>query len=100
MMDLKAGQRLHSTVCDTNVVVVKGATGVELTCGGAPFADAPGAATGFPADGLDKGSLLGKRYEDAETGIEVLCVKPGAGSIAVDGRPLTLKAAKALPSSD
>ena len=99
-MDLKAGQRLHSTVCDTSVVVVKGATGVDLTCGGAPLVDAPGGGAGSPAAGFDEGSVLGKRYEDADTGIEVLCVKPGAGSIAVDGRLLTLKAAKALPSSD
>jgi hypothetical protein len=99
-MDLKAGQRLHSTVCDTSVVVVKGAAGVDLTCGGAPLADAPGSNGGAPAAGFDEGSLLGKRYEDADTGIEVLCVKPGAGSVAVDGRLLTLKAAKALPSSD
>jgi hypothetical protein len=99
-MDLKAGQRLHSTVCDTSVVIVKGATGVDLTCGGAPLADAPASGGGTPAAGFDEGSLLGKRYEDPDTGIEVLCVKPGAGSIAVDGRPLTLKAAKALPSSD
>ena len=99
-MDLKAGPRLHSTVCDTSVVVVKGATGVDLTCGGAPLADAPGNSGAAPAAGFDEGSVLGKRYEDAGTGIEVLCVKPGAGSIAVDGRLLTLKAAKALPSSD
>ena len=99
-MDIKAGQRLHSTVCGTNVVIVKGATGVDLTCGGAPFEDGPGEASGSPAAGFDEGTLLGKRYEDPETGIEVLCVKPGAGSIAVDGRLLTLKAAKALPASD
>lgn len=98
-MDLTAGQRLHSTVCDTSVVVVKGAAGVDLTCGGAPLTDTPG-GKGSPAAGFDEGSLLGKRYEDADTGIEVLCVKPGAGSVAVDGRLLTLKAAKALPSSD
>ncbi len=99
-MDLKAGQRLHSTVCDTDVVVVKAASGVDVTCGGAPMSPSRGAATGTPAAGHDAGSLLGKRYEDPESGVEVLCVKPGAGSVAVDGRVLTLKAAKALPSSD
>jgi hypothetical protein len=100
VMDLKAGQRLHSTVCNTDVVVVKGAVGVDLTCGGAPVATTRAEPTGSPAAGLDAGSLLGKRYEDPESGIEVLCVKPGGGTIAVDGRPLILKAAKALPSSD
>ena len=99
-MDLKPGQRLHSTVCDTEVVVVKAVSGVELTCGGAPMATARGDLAGTPAAGHDGGSVLGKRYEDGETGLEVLCVKPGPSSVAVDGRVLNLKAAKALPSSD
>ena len=99
-MDLKPGQRLHSTVCDTDVVIVKAVPGVELTCGGAPMVPARAELTGSPAAGHDAGSVLGKRYEDGETGLEVLCVKPGPGSLAVDGRVLTLKAAKALPSSD
>ena len=99
-MDLKPGQRLHSTVCQTDVVVVKGATGVELTCGGSPMATTREQPSGTAVAGQDEGSLLGKRYEDAETGLEVLCVKPGTGSVAVDGRVLLLKAAKALPSSD
>ena len=46
------------------------------------------------------GSQLGKRYVDAETGLEALCSKSGAGSLSIDGRPLTLKEAKKLPSSD
>ena len=37
---------------------------------------------------------------DEASGVEILCVKPGAGSLAVDGRLLELKTAKALPSSD
>ncbi|WP_016694149.1 hypothetical protein [Rhodococcus rhodochrous] len=43
---------------------------------------------------------MGKRYEDAETGLEVLCVKAGAGSLSIAGRPLSFKEAKTLPSSD
>jgi len=30
----------------------------------------------------------------------VLCVKPGGGTLAADGRDLTLKSAKPLPASD
>ena len=44
--------------------------------------------------------LLGKRYVDDESDIEVLCTKAGDGALAVDGRPLVLKTAKPLPSSD
>jgi hypothetical protein len=46
------------------------------------------------------GSLLGKRYVDAESGLEALCSKPGAGSLSLDGRPLSMKEAKKLPASD
>ena len=41
-----------------------------------------------------------KRFADAESGIEVLATKGGAGSLSLDGQPLALKDAKPLPSSD
>lgn len=50
--------------------------------------------------GLDGNALLGKRYSDEATGIELLCTKGGPGQLACDGRPLVVKAAKPLPSSD
>ena len=40
-----------------------------------------------PDDALAGGTLLGKRYADEPTGLEVLCTKSGAGTITVDGRP-------------
>jgi hypothetical protein len=43
---------------------------------------------------------MGKRFADEETGLEVLCVKPGAGTLTVDGRPIGAKEAKKLPASD
>jgi len=46
------------------------------------------------------GAVMGKRYIDATGQIELLCVKPGKGSLAVDGVALTLKEAKPLPASD
>jgi hypothetical protein len=46
------------------------------------------------------GTLLGKRYADDRTGIEVLCTKAGEGSLAIDGEALGTKQAKPLPSSD
>ena len=53
-----------------------------------------------PKQAFSDGTLLGKRYtfEDAE--VEVLCVKPGTGSLSVDGQAMTVKEAKQLPSSD
>ena len=101
-MELKPGTRFRSQVCETEVVVVKVGTGGALTCGGVVLV--PLDATPDPAaallEGHDGGTLLGKRYTDEASGVEILCVKPGAGSLAVDGRFLELKTAKALPASD
>jgi hypothetical protein len=46
------------------------------------------------------GPLLGKRYADDDLGLELLCTRAGTGALTVDGRPLLLKGAKPLPSSD
>jgi hypothetical protein len=32
--------------------------------------------------------------------VEILCTKPGAGTLTLDGQALSVKATKALPSSD
>ena len=104
-MDLTPGKKLASTVCATEVIVVRPPSGpVEVTCGGAamlPAEDAPdeGARGGVDGDHAD-GTLLGKRYVHEPSGLELLCTKPGDGSLAVDGVALPLKEAKPLPSSD
>jgi hypothetical protein len=46
------------------------------------------------------GTLLGKRYVNEAGDLELLCIKPGDGSLAVGAVALVLKEAKALPSSD
>lgn len=102
-MKLRPGQKLHSAVCDAQVVVVKAPSGeVELGCGGAPLLDDGQQADGSPAldPSLGDGPLLGKRYADDDLGLELLCTRPGAGALTVEGRPLLLKGAKPLPSSD
>jgi hypothetical protein len=43
---------------------------------------------------------VGKRYADEKSGLEVLCAKRGPGPLMFNGRPLTVKGAKPLPSSD
>lgn len=43
---------------------------------------------------------LGKRYKDAESGIEILVIKPGNCDPNVDGRPMELMQPKVLPSAD
>jgi hypothetical protein len=43
---------------------------------------------------------MGKRYADADATIELLCTKPGEGSLSIGDVPVPTKDAKPLPSSD
>lgn len=102
-MELKPGTRWASQVCDTEVVVVRGATQpVTLECGGQPMVavgtDRPPGLELDPA--LSGGSLIGKRFAHPESGVEVLVTKAGDGTLAIDGVAIPLKDAKPLPSSD
>jgi hypothetical protein len=102
-MDLKPGSRWASQVCDTEVIVVRAPTSaVTLECGGhpvTPVGDGPSSdVTLDPA--FAQGSLIGKRFADPESGLELLVTKAGEGSLAVNGVVIPLKEAKPLPSSD
>ena len=46
------------------------------------------------------GTQIGKRYVDEAGSVELLCVKPGKGSLSISGTALQIKDAKPLPSSD
>ena len=101
-MQLKPGSRLESQTCSTTVMVIRApASDVDLRCGGLPMV-APGqAAEKQPAVGdQGSGTLMGKRYADEALGLEVLCNKPGPGSLTIGDEPLPMKDAKPLPSSD
>ena len=103
MAQLKPGTRMRSTVCATEVMVVAAPKGeVQVTCGGAPLAglDAPPGAGGKPSPDAAGGTQLGKRYVNEAGDLELLVTKPGQGSLACDGKPLAIKGAKPLPSSD
>jgi hypothetical protein len=101
---LQPGQRLRSQVCTTEVMVVSAPSGdLALTCGGHALVPIDVA----PEDGLelvpaaDGGTKLGKRYVlEAEPDLQLLVTKPGSGALESGGQPLTIKQAKALPSSD
>jgi hypothetical protein len=101
-MELKPGSRWKSAPCDTEVVVVRPSNkAVMLECGGHRMVPAPGAQSdAVLLPDFSAGTLIGKRYFDEETRLEVLVAKGGAGSLSVDGRLLHVKEAKALPSSD
>jgi hypothetical protein len=103
-MELRVGQRYSSVVDDTSVMVTRAPSGdVVLACGGVPMVE--GSHEGdkdssrIDAD-LRDGTEIGKRYADSGGGIELMCVKPGVGTLTLDGAALDIKAAKQLPSSD
>jgi hypothetical protein len=96
---MKPGTKLKSVVCDTEVMVIRGSDAV-VECGGAPMADERPAQSGDVDSAFAEGSQMGKRYVDEAGTVELLCVKPGRGSLAIGGVALRTKDAKALPSSD
>jgi hypothetical protein len=102
MIAIKPGVRLKSAVCNGEVIVIRGSLPAgDIRCGGAPMiaaADAPNTGALDPAHA--GGTLIGKRYVNANDTVELLCTKGGEGSLTLDGEPLKVKQAKALPSSD
>jgi hypothetical protein len=103
MKVIKPGLRLKSAVCSTEVMVIRAPAGeAVIGCGGAEMLSAgetaPAGAALDPAQ--THGSLIGKRYVDAEERYELLCTKGGEGSLTLNDAPLQVKQAKALPSSD
>ena len=101
MTDLVPGKRLRSNVGDTEIIVVRSpATQVELSCGGQSMTANLETAAVATTSTDENDTVLGKRYVDTDTGLEVLCTKPGPGVLAADGRQLTVKAPTALPASD
>ena len=96
---MKPGTRLKSAACDTEVVIIRCAGG-RIECGGAAMAEGAPESAADLDPGFAGGSVMGKRYVDAGGTVELLCVKPGKGSLALDGTPLVPKEAKPLPASD
>lgn len=102
-MEFKPGSRWRSAVCDTELVVVRPPTlAVRLECGGhavIPHAQARPNGLALSTDHAD-GTAAGKRFLHADSGLELLCTKAGAGSLSIDGVPIEVKEGKKLPASD
>ncbi|SNT36712.1 hypothetical protein [Rhodococcoides kyotonense] len=102
MAEYKVGERLRSRVSTVQVVVVRAGKGdADIACDGVVLVrdgEDLVPASGGPSDGAKVD--MGKRYEDADGTVEVLCVSPGAGRLSLGDRPLQLKAPKPLPASD
>jgi len=98
---MRPGDQLASTVCSTRVIVVRAEVGssVTVSCGGKPMVPA-GLTPNRPDHAAEPGSLIGKRYVDANGTLELLCTSSGAGALTCDGVPMAVKAPKPLPASD
>jgi len=102
-MDLKPGSRWKSAVCDTQLVVVRPPQAAgELQCGGTAVLPIDDAATpnGTINPEFAEGVMIGKRYVDETSGLEVLGAKAGNGSLSFNGVAMAIKGAKPLPASD
>jgi hypothetical protein len=101
-MGLKPGSRLRSRVSEAEFVIIRASEGDQtVAAGGVETVAMDSAAPRTEIVGDTSGEvLMGKRYVDEQDTFEVLCTKAGLGDLTVDGRPLRLKSAKPLPSSD
>lgn len=100
-MQIKAGTKLFSAVCDTQIMVLRvPKDDLDVTCGGLPMQTEEAAEKSLISDNAGEGSLVGKRYVDKAETMEFLCTRGGEGNISVNGVALEIKQAKRLPSSD
>ncbi|MBY8856801.1 hypothetical protein K7711_09965 [Nocardia sp. CA2R105] len=101
---LRAGLRLCSQVCDTEVIVVRAGAGpAVLSCGGVPMRERGSAhdRAVTPAGTKMTGSMLGKRYTHPDhPGLEVLVTVAGNGGLSIGDGDLVIKESKPLPASD
>lgn len=97
----RPGDQLASATSSTRVIVIRAPRDAVGTveCGGSPMVPATEVPAPLPSDEAP-GALIGKRYVDAADTLELLCTASGAGPLTYGGKPLTIKAPKALPASD
>ena len=98
---INPGVKLSSAVCETQIMVLRAPKEpLEISCGGAVMLQTNAIGDGEIDPDHAGGTLIGKRYVDADETMEFLCTRAGKGSLAVNGKALVVKQPKALPSSD
>ena len=101
MVQIKAGTKLFSAVCDTQIMVLRvPADDLDVSCGGLPMQTEEATEKSSMTEEAGEGSLVGKRYVDEAETLEFLCTRGGEGNVSVNGVALEVKQAKRLPSSD
>lgn len=99
-MDLTVGLHLRArtSACELVVVSPPSSPGVLLCAGDEMGVEST--RTDGAEDSHAPHLALGKRFHDEESGLELLCVRAGAGPLTFAGRELQLRVAKPLPASD
>jgi hypothetical protein len=98
---VKPGERFRALNTGADVIVTRAAKGdIHLTCAGVEMVAITATVEEPLAVTVDETVALGKRYEDAETGLELLCTKAGGGPLECDGRALTIVTPKLMPATD
>ena len=100
-MLLKPGTRLYSQTCTTQLITVHASSAdIDLRCGGQPLTTSSNPDPTPIIAGFDTGTALGKRYTDSDNTVELLCTKPGQGTLTLGATPLSPTDTKPLPASD
>jgi hypothetical protein len=88
------GQRLASSVCSTNVVVLDPGSAAELpSCGRSPMRQGvliPCSAPDRPGPG-PVCTVAGSIYWDEMTGMKVRCTRSGSGLLTLQGREMVIQ---------
>ena len=98
-MHLRVGARLRSATSAAELIIIRvPAEAVDIRCDGEPMVAPDAVVAGGAAT---SGEIqLGKRYCTEDGSVELLCTKPGSGTLTVGGEVLGVKAPKAMPASD
>jgi hypothetical protein len=102
IVQIRPGVRLFSAVSDAELMVIKGTGDYDVRCGGVAMTAVAGsrAPVSIPPSEHASGPLLGKRYVDRDAKVELLCIRPGSGSLSLGGEALAVKAPVELPATD
>lgn len=99
-MAIKVGSQLRSAATTLQVVVVRGSEEAGLLEAAGSEMNGETAVNSAPNASAGEVIMVGKRYMDETSGIEVLVISTGPGPIRFNGRELLLKDSKPLPASD
>lgn len=99
-MEIRVGTKLRSQTSTAELIVVRTPGGnLDLKADGIDLVPSDQASGPIGQAGAEP-LQIGKRFSNESGALELLCVKPGNGVLTCGDEILSIKASKALPSSD